>query len=349
MKPGHAVAPVVGVVLVVGLGHRHPLDRIRLAEGAPRVHVRVELALDLQRLEGARGVGERLSSAQVVRRVPVQTGADRAERVVRFEAAVLGHVDDPGALHGGLVRAPARLRDRDRGHRAVGGRVDLEDVAVLLAVEALDHLLAGDPDVRAAQAAGAVGGGAAEDREVPDDLVRRAAAPDAQLGVAAEGRGVVLERRAGDDLLLARALAVLVVADQDRRAACARVGAHAVEDPRRRVPVAHRGALARDDLVVEVSRQPDVALVHERAVAVRARLSGCPARKRAERPRRHQPASHCSAPLDEGAPRDRAHPNRLPVEIRCPGCCWPCARCSFPGREDDVKVESALLSIRVRA
>jgi hypothetical protein len=58
-----------------------------------------------------------------------------------------------------------------------------------------------------------------------------------------------------------------VVADQDRRIAAAPERAHAVEDAGGDLPVAHQVALAGDDLVVEIGREHQIALVLESAIA----------------------------------------------------------------------------------
>ncbi len=136
----------------------------------------------------------------------------------------------------------------------------------------LHDLLAGDPLLVGNLTTGAVRGGAADYVELVDDLVlvellvggriaTELAALDHQLRAAAEGRLVVLEHRSGDYLLLARSLAILVVADEDRAVTAAAdptpdvgEGAHRVENPGRRVAVPLGQALAVDDLVVELGR-----------------------------------------------------------------------------------------------
>jgi hypothetical protein len=65
---------------------------------------------------------------------------------VGLDAAVLGLVEDAADPRDGLVLEAPRLRHRHGRDRAVRHRVDLEDVAVLLAGRAaIDDLLARDP------------------------------------------------------------------------------------------------------------------------------------------------------------------------------------------------------------
>jgi hypothetical protein len=122
---------------------------------------------------GARRLGEAVGLADaLVWNVAVEAGADRAVDLVRLEASVLGLVEDPRPPRRGFVCEPAHLRDRHGGHGTVGHGVDLEVVAVLLAVRlALDDLLAGHPLLERQLAAGAVRRGAPEDREAVDDDV----------------------------------------------------------------------------------------------------------------------------------------------------------------------------------
>ena len=230
------------------------------------------------------------------------------------------------------MRAAPALRRRDCAHRAVGDRIDLEHVAVLEARAALDHLLAGDPRLPRRLAAGAVRRGAAEDRERLADERRRPAEDrprvDDDLGVAAERRGVVLERRTRDDLLLARLLAVLVVADEDRRAALlGREGAHPVEDAGHGLSVAHRLALLLHGHELERRGQQErvaarVGLGHQWPVAdgALALLRHGVGGECAQRARRREGARRDAGAPEEGPPVDRLH--QFPPAAACDRRRW---------------------------
>jgi hypothetical protein len=178
-----AVTALVGVVLVIRLVDRHPLDAVAFADLARDVHVRPELALQLQGLERPVRVRKRtalllaaVAAAIVVvsvRQVAVEAGA-----AVRGDIAVLGLVKDAVQPSGRLVREAAGGNDRPSLDGPVRVRIDLERVPVLPGA-ALDDLFARDPAVLD-DAAGAVRGRAAEDREVLDHVVQ---VPPSAVGV----------------------------------------------------------------------------------------------------------------------------------------------------------------------
>jgi hypothetical protein len=104
--------------------------------------------------------------------------------------------------------------------------------------------------------------------------------------------------------------------DQDDRAVLAGVRGHAVEDPRDEVAVAHHLALALDDRVVEALGQPEVALVHKRAIAdgaPRARAMCHLGTERAERAECRQSRSGREPTPEERPPVERVHAEEPPL------------------------------------
>src|SRR5215211_5954222 len=300
-EAGHAVTALVGVVVVVGVLDGHPLDLERHADRAV-VHVGVELALELERLQAPGRVGEVVRLAAVlVRDVAVEAGADGAEHRVGLNSPVLRLVEDRLVPGGRLVHEASGGADRPGHHGSVAHRVHIEDIAVLLACRAaVDDLLAGDPLVERGHAPGAVGVCAAEDVETVEDLVGpyllalpvlAPGLPDDELGATGGVGRVLVVAEAGRyrDGDLALAATVLVVADEDgrvRRGVHASPGvgegAHAVEDAGRRGAVALGLGLHGDDLVVELGREREVALRYERPIARRAGGCRAPRRPRSE-------------------------------------------------------------------
>lgn len=136
----------------------------------------------------------------------------------------------------------------------------------------LEDFLAGDPGPPQHLAASAVGAGPAEHREVLD---LPAVLVEDELGVArVEDRVVVVAELFGHDdgnlALPARALPVLVVADEDGGVARSLVGGHPVEVRRGRVAVAHLLAGARNDPILEPLGEREISHRHQRTVPDRA-------------------------------------------------------------------------------
>ena len=119
--------------------------------------------------------------------------------------------------------------------------------------------------------------------------------------------------------LFSPALAVLVVADQDRRVVRARECAHAVEDARRGLTVLHRLSLPRNHLVVERGGQPQVAFQHQRPVPHDSRRAFARSHARAERVQRSE--KYRSA-REGGAVKERSSIHGLP-SLRAGRCARP--------------------------